>query len=144
MLWTNNQDLTNFLRDILSISSSYTWSLRFKESSPLQLLFFLLLFCILFSLNHSTICLKWKLTFLFISLKQLLIYNIFMTSTKWWTFKCVTAACKLLIYVRNRSGPRTDPWRTSKFIGTFFDYFNKLSLIHQVVLENLNGVPLTW
>ena len=65
---------------------------------------------ILFALSH---CLIWErswLMYLLIFLRDLLQYNIFVSSAKWCIKECVTASCRSFIYTRNNKGPKIDPW----------------------------------
>ena len=61
---------------------------------------------ILFALSHCTIWQRSSLMYLLIYLRDLLQYNIFVSSEKWCIKECVTASCRSLIYTRNNKGPK--------------------------------------
>ena len=50
---------------------------------------------------------------LFSFLIEWLIYNKFVSSTKWWTLQYLIARSRSLMYKRNYKGPKTDPCGTS-------------------------------
>ena len=43
---------------------------------------------------------------------DLLIFNKFVLSAKWWTLQCFMATLRSFMYIRKSNGPNTDPWET--------------------------------
>ena len=66
---------------------------------------------ILFALSHYTTWERSWLMYLLIFLRDLLQYNIFVSSAKWCIKECITASCRSL-RVQNNKDRKTDPCGT--------------------------------
>ena len=72
---------------------------------------------------------------------DLLIFNKFVSSAKWWTLQCFMATLRSFMYIRKSNGPNTDPWGTPLVI---VDIFELKPLLKQTVSNQLNMIQTIY
>ena len=106
-----------FLLSLILIGHSSFFFLCLKITSSV----FLTLSEILLAFSQSVRFFMSRLIYLLSLFTDLLKWSKFVSSAKWWTFQNFIGRFRSLIYIKNKSGPSTEPWATPYFTEDWLD-----------------------